>query len=1070
MKMDENINKNIYSENNKPNVENSISLEIKGFRERINLLLERSNITLNFKEKKEIIELLNTDKNISLYKNDEIIKKLLDKNELNFNYEEVKEKLIELKKLLPNSDLVFSSIENIFEKKAGKKVNFDEVIERFLGKKIIENILNLNFAFLEKYKEPLPENKEKYLSNIIKFFNTDIKEILENIITPPKKIKKEKFEKKMEKYFPIHKDIFFKKLINSIDQKVDDTIINDKKKLRKIIKNEIFNIIWNYLYVLFIFWEKIKLSDLDKYLDIEISQLSLQFAWAKNDMILLESFEKDLTIEIEKKYWKKNQNSETDEIIHKPFFASWYRYLNRELSLEENQNQDKNIENTNEEKWIKISDKIEKHYKKATSQLLYIFETWIEWNISDEEYYKNDESFRNIEIMIIKLLRWVEFLKKEHISFTDYPYRSINEEFIEKYFETFIEDSEKYQMENSIVILTNLAKNIFEKNEAKRKDWYKSLKDLICKTKETIAKVRMPDQMDENIKFDIKTVSFDTWTKVPENKKYELVFSEVIAKDWVIKFADFLNLKNENFWDLFEIFFRYFQNKINKNEEHDELLNKFNYIIREEWKEVREFIEQDVNNLNLLIVWWRFILKTRQLKAKWEKINSKNISKIHENPYWVIEKITEKLFYDNILWDHNKETLTFNPIWRVKNTSVKTINTMLTELIKWLRKWFIDLKNEKINLLDWRTKEIRAIKELYISPSLEIKGGPSEIEKYIDSWIDLCFNILKWDFDKIDSEQENYFKNALVKNDILPKNLQSLEQENLENIQHLVEVLKFIKKRIESVEYMLKIAKEDKEILEKDEEIKKKLESSNEGSSIGPDKRFSRAFIKLISDYGWNFNKIGDLTRMRVVSESIDESINSVIRFAETLTNNKDITNISIIDKIWEPLSLSWTWTGYRDIKLLLKMKSWNTTEVQFQCEEMYQVKDKWLDLEANENKYIFEKMRKENSLFTTKEMNNLLELAQISWITLPTENILRNLIEDWEEYKVKWEIWRGIMTKRKITTDDTYHISRRLDKNNPLYKKFIKLERIMTNSAWWKIVIKHLEPKNIQLDKKKKV
>ena len=55
MKMDENINKNIYSENNKPNVENSISLEIKGFRERINLLLERSNITLNFKEKKEII-------------------------------------------------------------------------------------------------------------------------------------------------------------------------------------------------------------------------------------------------------------------------------------------------------------------------------------------------------------------------------------------------------------------------------------------------------------------------------------------------------------------------------------------------------------------------------------------------------------------------------------------------------------------------------------------------------------------------------------------------------------------------------------------------------------------------------------------------------------------------------------------------------------------------------------------------------------------------------------------------------------------------------------------------------
>ena len=89
-------------------------------------------------------------------------------------------------------------------------------------------------------------------------------------------------------------------------------------------------------------------------------------------------------------------------------------------------------------------------------------------------------------------------------------------------------------MENSIVILTNLAKNIFEKNEAKRKDWYKSLKDLICKTKETIAKVRMPDQMDENIKFDIKTVSFDTWTKVPENKKYEFKKLKFLRFIWNI--------------------------------------------------------------------------------------------------------------------------------------------------------------------------------------------------------------------------------------------------------------------------------------------------------------------------------------------------------------------------------------------------------------------------------------------------------------------------------------------------------------------------------------------------------
>ena len=147
MKMNENIHKNIYSENNKTNLENPISLEIKGFRERINLLLERSNITLSFKEKKEIIELLNTDKNISLYKkNDEIIKKLLDKNELNFNYEEVKEKLIELKKFR----FSFFKYREYFWEKSWKKGKFWWSNRKIFREKNNWKYFKFKFCFFRK--------------------------------------------------------------------------------------------------------------------------------------------------------------------------------------------------------------------------------------------------------------------------------------------------------------------------------------------------------------------------------------------------------------------------------------------------------------------------------------------------------------------------------------------------------------------------------------------------------------------------------------------------------------------------------------------------------------------------------------------------------------------------------------------------------------------------------------------------------------------------------------------------------------------------------------------------------
>ena len=1096
-------------------------------------------------------------------------------------------------------------------------------------KKKVEEVFNENLEPKDIIKKTIKNEFKNLLSKKeYSFFDSYIEE-------------EDKFEQKFEKYFPMHEDIFFSALNKEIEIAKNDTqesIENKKitgkekeKILKKSVKNAIKNVIKKYCYIIFIFSEKVILTDLKKFLEMDLNNIA-EIHKATNENIKdLEKFEdevnKSIMLELieEKEYnfkelapnWfktskrqekliielleakkelkeletnKKNKNTdefdndieelknyiesinlaydkiseshnekiiknilnkeskETRQLINWKFFASMYRQIHRESMEESTKNYFENLEN----EWAKTAKKIENAYKKSFQKLFYMFETWF------ESWFKKDENLEIIKIISKKIFNLVVFLKQKDIAFKNLSWEKIDEYFIEEFVRKFWKNiNNKAQLAVFQGFLKYTFKVWTEKNEEIFFEDLKSYQESI----ESSKYIEKPSNFIENP--DVKSIDFKNWEKVPEEIKYKHVFSEVLADwNWKIKFADFLmfnETESEEFKKLFEIFKEYYavdgkwkELSLEEKEEKKEIMeNQKNSVKNLEWKTVEEFIKNDVNNLNFLIAWWRFILKTRTLENKWVKFdeltNKELLQKfkgIKEIEYWVIEKISSSLFDGDWL----SKNIIFNPSWRIKNTSARTIGLQCSALIKWLEKWFINLKKENIKTKNEEEKDeikiISSLANLYIPKWISSEKLPNskvreKIEKYINSWINLCNEILKKEdiqkYRENNNSTENWEEFELKKNyltlleeeyKILPKNQTNYDIENLVEIQKLVKVLEFIRGRIETLDKMLDIWNNDRKELIESEEVKDLIGKLNEKSNkkaeetnilkiipnaikniieklrqdggasevFWPEKTFDRAFKKLIADYGWNYNEIWDLTRLRIISSGIDDLIYNVVAFIRFSEQYDEITHVSIVDKIWEPLSLPKENSGYRDTKLLLKLKSGNTVEAQFQIEEMYKVKDKWINLMPRETFWeilnkdlgkalnteikiglkkeeeeitrnaIIEKMKSEQMTFTKDEVFRLLEFANARSMKLPKKEIILSLMwedDDW----IEWEDCKKILKLQEIKTDHTYWIIRNLPKElNSVSKKLTRLERVMADVAWSKIVLDYLKSKNVKL------
>lgn len=934
--------------------------------------------------------------------------------------------------------------------------NTENFLYRYIWKIVNIWVRNESFLFLEKFKNLEYENNIKYLNqkeNLTKDEEKQKNFFIKNLMD------KKNFEDKFKKYFSIHEEIIFKTLNEEIEKLEDKDIFS--------IKNVVKNVLRKYTYILFIFSEKVKLSDLEKYLKTDIAWLSFLFSWARNDIKLLDNFWWKVKETLKSRY--DIEDNEENPVIDNKFFSGMYRRLYKEIEKNENQE----IQRDEKSRWEEIWKKLEDEVWKSLNEIFYIFETWVEsgWN--------DDLKLRNLEIFTRKILEWIVFLKKQEIAFNSLKINKliwkdtnvIINEFLSK---ILIDKSKKSNFYDEFKLFINLV--------CGHKNDLKDLKDNLIKTvkqkNNDLAKTRIPEKKEKIENLDIEKIDFPSWIKIPEEQKYDFVFSKVIAENWKIKFADFLKLESKDFYELFELYSDYYielKRNNNKKEFKENLKKQFEDLLKSEkkWLTVEDFIKNDVNNLNTIILWWRFLLKIRFLEEAWYEKNIKNlfsIKEISEKEYWVVEKISEKL--DEKWLIDNSNDIIFSIDWKVRNTSIEQWDIWINDLIIWLKKWFIDLSKEKIKLINWEEENIEKEKiiwkiiDLYIPAWLtaektnKVEKDIHQIISHLDNWIDFCYKILKNEEIIKHSWEENYW-NILIENKIIDK-IENFNIEEKVKIQHLVEILKFIKSRVKILKEMIEIAEKDRENLWKNIDLSILL-SANQKSSFWPKKSFNRAFIKLIWEYGGDFNKLWDLTRARVVSKTLDESVEKAIEFVEVSKNDKNITNVSIVDSTWEPISMPKKDSWYRDIKIFLKMSSWNTVEVQFQVEDMYEVKDKWLNLTDEKHKWVFEKMEKEWALLNEKEINELLKISNERNIILPTREILENLLI--EKYKnIDWENYENILIKEEISTDYSYHIVRQLDENSQVRKKLTRLERVLADYAWAKIVIKYLNDKNIKI------
>ncbi|PZM83585.1 hypothetical protein DLH72_03700 [Candidatus Gracilibacteria bacterium] len=1000
---------------------------------------------------------------------------------------------------------------------------------RTIYSKKIEELTSINSSNL------VAENIERLVRMmLLKYVGNSKFSFLRNYQNGNNKYNKEKFIKKFKKYFPIHEEIFFKVLNEEISKAEyknnDNDIIYIKNTVTNLI-NKYFLVLFifsekikikdlenflkmdiNNLSVIFSVAER-DLRDLERF-DEELSEkitknvkqeeaekiilkikefleekgeklygqlnneeiyelsenfsgesvsdlyeVMIEFSERKNNNEL-----KDLLVRNKYDVLEKIKgnviNDDSKKLLEERFFSSMYRQVYRETELElELEGEGK--KNKGEE----IAKKIEKIYEISLDEIRYILEVWF------ESGYRDDERLLNIKIIIHKFFEGIIFMKNNNIAFADFPIKRISDQnFLKAVISEFVKPNKTYVN----TAFSRLIRIIFSKDEIERKKLNNNLREAMEIFQKTLEKSRVPEHLEKKDNLDVDTIDFEKWQEVLEEQKYELVFSKVVSEDGKIKFADFLEFKSEKLEQYFNLYTEFYSEdkKINLDTFKISLRKQLNEIINSEGKTVEEFIKTDVNNLNFLILWWRFILKIRTLNKKGEEINLDNLKKLSEKSYGIIEKISRRLTKEGIIKQNNKDEenvvnkIVFNPDGRIKNTSIKSINTLILDLIKGLKKGFIDLSNKKVKLTNGEIKVIGKIQDIYIPQGLtEQEHGLEKdiqlIQNHLDNGIDLCYSLLKGK--KINGiYEEAYYKNVFAKNNILPENQEDLTYEDLEKIQSIVETLKFIKDRCKHLKEMLLIARKDREILEKDEKIKKLLRGTDSG--FGPEKAFNRAFIKLISSYGGNFNNLGDLTRMRIICSDINSTVDKIIEFIKSAEQNENITHISVVDKIGEPISMPKEKSGYRDVKLLLKLKSGNTTEVQFQIKEMFDVKDEGLDLENEENKNIFEKMGKEGMLFNRNEIEELLKISKERNIELPTKAIILSLMEKQNE-EIDWESYEELLKVKNVSSDYTYHIIRQLDKSSSINRKLTRLERILADSAWSKIVIKYLLSRNVKIN-----
>lgn len=428
---------------------------------------------------------------------------------------------------------------------------------------------------------------------------------------------------KFKKYYGMHENILAQALAEEYE-KMPQKNPEDRDNFLK-------NFVSKYLYILFIFSEKIKISDLESAIRFSLPRLSDMYAHTSDRIRALEDFGVQETKKLQDLYGKDIENFQKmyatekgNAFSEEMFLSSMYRYLHKE-----------NSKNNSVDIAQEIAEGFEKNYQTAFNKMYYIFATWAE-----SGYQKTHEGLLNIEIVLRRLLDGMIFLKSKDIAFVDFPMSNIKDEnFVEIFSEKFVGDN--YFDSYGPVFERLIACTCLDDFSLKQKIYEEINEELQNIAKEK-AESRMPIETRRYEKINEKRVLFDQWKTVLDEQKYEIVFSKVFSQNGIMNFPEFLKLDNDKYFDAFFEYYVIDQEIKEKDRAsyRKSLRTQLDYIKTCKGQKLQEFIEADVNNLNFIVLWWRFVLKVRQAG---NVPNVKKVSEIADAPYGITERISEKL-------------------------------------------------------------------------------------------------------------------------------------------------------------------------------------------------------------------------------------------------------------------------------------------------------------------------------------------------------------------------------------------------------------------------------------------
>lgn len=777
---------------------------------------------------------------------------------------------------------------------------------------------------------------------------------------------------------------------------------NDKIKEFKVISKLEKNIMI-YLPILidYVYQQKEGKTDLQLQLLIKESfkkiLILLFIYWDKTSLSLFSKMmklEMSELVEMEKDFInteEKLQNKEKDYIpafLQKDIYSRTYRSI---------------IEKT-DEKYISNESKTREEFRRDIAvKEIEITANWL-YNL----FLKTIELDLSLNLRLRKIANaassifWmIDIFKDLWIIENTYSLKT-NKKFDNPYFKIFLDSVEKWDLD-----LKNLIPSIREKDK----------KVITHKTK-----VKIDNDEFESVK--LQWIDKNTWDNFSTDQKYIFFINKVLlCKDWEFRLSNSLMLSHPSkktlIWNFCNI---YWYNKENIDRKIEFFKSKKTFLLS-------DFVRKELDKFIFLFEWWEFIIS----KTTWN-----SSSKINKPDF--LTDIIEKLRDDKEISEKQDVKLT----GEFYNLSAVNIWLQINFLFNDLSRWNIQLSKFRI----WKIS-FKDTTKLYCAWE---KSSVYESIVYLDNAIDACINVLNWK--KLTKEQWEYIR-LLQDLEILPLDLAKIKITDKDKIIKLIPWLKLVKTKIETLQEMKEISKNDMDLVSwifSEIWLNNSLYDLRIWNSIWPEKDFWRIIIKLVKIYNWDFHKIWDLNRFRLIWKLWDHSENSIDKIIKQVIDLKKfswVKNVSFENSAGHLLSNPEKKSAYRDIKANILLDSWNVVEVQIHFEEMIWVKAGDFSLNSN----IKEMLEKSWSLLTSEEVDFLIKNYYELFWKYPSKNFILNIstLNEWQLSNVS--LWDG-----KINCDMLYKITRSLPDTNTSKSKLIKLERILFNSQWSDVVLKNLE------------